>query len=257
MTDTADTPDAQRKPGRQLKFSDEDLEERLLEAGFQQLRDSGLLEGLSAIRLDAAILAADTPRQRSYARFRNQKQFRKEVVLYVLNDQPANEGIRIAKENAHQLLTAFEEDLAGDRDRVVAARSEIVRLLTSISFEMMNESVDWRIYQAIVASVRTAPHADKDLSAAVDNVEARAVKEYADFLEEMAPRLHLAPKGELTWTELAISAIALNNGIVLGPPNLYRRDDIVRSGSQQPWTLLGITVEALLLNFYTDLTMDA
>lgn len=241
------------KAGRKPKFAPEELRSRMLEAGFEQLRDKGLFDGLAALRLDAAIVIAEVPRAAAYREFKDQENYRREVLSYIVTGLPLSEGLAATAAEAERQFARREDQMQSDDPTVRRkARAEIMRVVSELNYCMLDGSADWRIYRSIVAVSQTDPNLSSELREAIAAGERLLLEGYADFFEDMASRTRLQLRPEFEPIEFSMAVYALNDGLANRSDSSDRRSRIMldHPARASEWTLFGIGFEALVDRFY-------
>lgn len=241
------------KAGRKPKFSNEELRLRMLEAGFDQLRRKGVFDGLDALRIESAIAAAEVPRAAAYKEFVNQENFRQQVLIHVLTELPLSTGLVATASEAEVQLDKHAERLASsDHDAARLARLEVARVLTELNYDMLDGSIDWRIYRSIVAASQTSNELEPEVLAAVQEGERRLIDGYTVFFDDMAKRTNLRLRPQLTTTQFAMAVYALNDGLANRPNanNERERVDAPFPKRDSQWTLFGLGFVALMDSFF-------
>ena len=208
--------------------------------------------------LDGAIADADVPRGSAYRlwqddNFTPQQSYRRAVQVAVL--ERAGQGVESMtakfKETRDEYSVYLESDDPEDRDW---AFRTILRIVANHSFERLDGSRCWRLYQALRGCVvaKTAPGV-----AALDAVrrgEEAQIEAYAAMYDEIAKVYGARIREPYTMKEFATCAFALNQGIASKVTEGFRRRDITRptgrNGEDEDWTLFAVGLEALVDQFF-------
>lgn len=247
-----------RPRGRPPKFPPSDVRDRLVESGIRSLQESGLEIGLDAVALDAAIIDAEVPRGMAYRIWKDsdlspQNALRQAVVLKLLS-LPATTGLAATRE---MLATALEEhnviDLrdSADRERVAI---ELIRSVGGFNHQALDESPEWRLYNALRASAMTRQ--DEDSSQVIDLLrdgENLIIDEYSKLYAELSEALGIELRDGYTIEQFSAAAYALNEGLAARLSTRYEGREIKRlgkDGTDEEWTLFSIGLEGLIRQFF-------
>lgn len=249
------------KLGRPPRFTRQELEDRLVEAGIAALVEAGIDVDLSAARLDTAISRAAVPRRAAYALLSDpdgergpQETFRRQILIRILRDTPLSEGLTLTRNAAVAALADFESELAsGDRDRIDHVMQQMIRIVGGVNFSNLQGSAMWQVYRTACAVTATQPNPDPEILEALREGEQALVAGYADFFADMATIFGLTLRPEFTLQEFAIAAYALNEGLAMRVPLDWRATNITVPGLQgsTEWTLLAVGFEALVDRFWS------
>lgn len=226
-----------------------------MDAAIATLRVSGVESGLDAVTLDGAILDADVPRGMSYKIWREgdgtpQDAFRRATVLDLLSI-PAVAGLPATREYTTRQLDSNREALrSDDLDARKAVIVDLIRQVGEFNHQALAESANWRLYTALRAAAITRPDADPAVMDALTKGEDYLIREYAQFYSEIAKSLGLELRPEYEMDQFSAAAYSINEGLALRLASSYRQTGIVRSGSDEPWTLFAVSLEALVFHFF-------
>jgi AcrR family transcriptional regulator len=225
----------------------------MLEAGFDQLREKGLVEGLNALRLDVAIVMAGVPRAAAYREFKDQDNYRHEVLTYIVTGLPLGEGLAATAAEAERQFARHNGSLQSPDPEVKRrAVAEMIRVVAELNHSMLDGSTDWRVYRSIVTAAQTDPDLRDDMRSVIADGERKLLDGYTQFFQEMAARAGLRCRSEFEPIEFTLAVYALNDGLANRPDTVDRREVITldHPSPGSSWTLFGIGFEALVDRFY-------
>lgn len=244
-----------RPRGRPPKYPPADVRRRLIDAAIATLRVSGVESGLNAVTLDGAIVDADVPRGMSYKIWRNggetpQDAFRQATVLDLLSI-PAVAGLPATREFTSQLLLGRREALeTTDRAARRAVIVELIRQVGEHNHHALADSANWRLYTALRAAALTRPDAEPAVMDALRSGEEYLIREYSKFYAETAVALGLSLRNDFEMDQFSAAAYSINEGLAMRLSSSYRQAGIERVGSDEPWTLFAVSLEALVFHFF-------
>ncbi len=252
--------ETKRPRGRPPKFPPHEVRDRLIESGIRSLQEQGLDVGLDAVGLDAAIAHAKVPRGMSYRIWQDsdlspQNALRHAVVTRLLS-LPATTGLESTKERLAEQLEFLSADIASpDTGTRMEAILELVRSVGGYNHMILDESEEWRLYNALRASAitRSTPESQEILDL-LGKGEEIIIAAYAELYTDLAKVAGLELRPEYTIEQFSAAAYALNEGLSARLSTSYKRRGIAREnadGTSQDWTLFSIGLEALIRQFFT------
>ena len=248
----------QRARGRPPKFPAEEVRLRLLEAGREALLRDGPGSGLDAVTLDGAIEEAGVPRGSAYRLWQHevlspQMAFRVAVQLDILRRVGLGVPAVTAKFKATYGDYA-ESATSDDAEERKWAFISVLRTVANDSFERLDESLNWRVYQALRSNVLAKSEPVESAVETIRRGEETQIDAYAELYEEFAEVFGVTVREPFTIREFAAAAFALNEGIATRITTGFRRRDILRAtgrrGEEESWTLFAVGLEALVNQFF-------
>ncbi len=244
-----------RPRGRPPKYPPTEVRQRLIDAAIATLRISGVESGLDAVTLDGAIIDADVPRGMSYKIWREgdetpQDAFRRATVLELLAI-PAVAGLPATREYTTRQLDVQREALRSDnldirKDAIIG----LIRDVGEFNHQALAESANWKLYSALRSAAITRPDADPAVIDALTKGEDYLIREYSDFYAEISSALGLKLRAEFEMDQFSAAAYSINEGLAMRLASSYRQTGIIRAGSDAPWTLFAVSLEALVFHFF-------
>ncbi len=243
---------AKSKRGRKPKFTSEELLQRMIAVAVDTVLASGVSGGIESVRIDKVIAQADVPRAAAYALFDRlsdgapQHNLRRAVVAHIVRTFPAG-NVGATRDVAMSALA----DLGSaptDTETLRRTQRETLRAVANYNYQSL-QSQRWKVYRSLAASILTT--SDVELHQAVAEGEERLVSAYEGLLEELAVVFGLAPRSPFTLRELAMSTIALNEGLSNKAAGEYDQQVVEIDG--QEWTLFAVGLEALINAFVVEI----
>ncbi len=260
MGHTRDVRDAGAQQRRQPKQSREELRALLLETGRAILRDEGMGSGAEALTFKRVFqrVESDTGIRLTNASvikrvWDNQADFQTDVLVAIA----ADEGVSEFDETLAKVGVVFEDMDLSTPDSRWATMREACRVGGEANMVALLESANWPSWIG-VWTLRTAG----DLPEQSRRVDAALLQGYESFTAHferaylgIADVLGFRLRDNLTIRQFTIAVGALAEGCALrGRVDEPSMNGIKRAtgrgGSEQEWTLLGISLEGLVHQFF-------
>jgi len=208
-------PTGLARRGRRL--SDQETEQRMLQAAVRMVGSAGLTVSLDHISLEDVIRAAGVSRSTVYRRWPHKDLFFSDLVKELARTATPT----IAAQEVALIREVFAErtdwlDSAALRQGLVA---ELFRRLSLLDFQTLSGSAEWRTYVALHATFMSL--ADDELRAQVQGALAESEREHlgrvASAWEQLAGLLgyRLRPELGTTFGDLAALLNATMRGLVI------------------------------------------
>lgn len=227
----ASAPTGLARRGRRL--SDQETEQRMLQAAVRMVSSAGLTVSLDHISLEEVIRAAGVSRSTVYRRWPHKDLFFSDLVKELARTATPT----ILAEEIALIREVFAErpdwlESAAQRQGLVA---ELFRRLSLLDFQTLSDSAEWRTYVALHATFMSL--ADDELRGQVQAALAESEREHlsrvASAWEQLAGLLgyRLRPELETTFGDLAFLLDATMRGLVimaLSMPEIGQRRSAAR-----------------------------
>ncbi|MEM9611623.1 MAG: hypothetical protein AAF962_22540 [Actinomycetota bacterium] len=243
------------QPKRKKRFSADEARAALLEAGAQLLEERGFGRGLGRITLGDAVIKSGVPRPSAYRLYTGrpedpQIEFRRELILYLLDNSVVLERSDAGFEEATEAMAALEHLIdSGDGSQIATALRETIRLATNNLWATatMREAAS----RAAALSLALDPAPDVPLVEAYRTRRARVIERdrqfYLDLLSTFGLRLR---------SGFSVDELASHNGLAYDQvwdgwliyghePSIKRPTGV--DGAVVAWTPFGVTIEGLFL----------
>ncbi len=240
---------------RKKRFSADEARAALLEAGAQLLDERGLGRGLGRVSLGDAVLRSGVPRPSAYRLYAGrpadpQVEFRRELMLYLLDNSVVQERNDAGLDEAAETMEALEELItSGDPVALATALRETIRVGSNDLWR--TATTREAVSLATALSLAVDPNPDQPLVEAYRARRMSAVQRNQEFYRDVLAIFGLRIKTGHSLSELA-SHIALSYDQVWDGRLVYGPEPSVKrptgpNGEMVAWTPFGITIEGLLL----------
>lgn len=254
----------ERTRGRPRKYPVDEVRERLFEVARSALRERGVTSGLAAVTLDGAIQDAGVPRGSAYRMWHHddlspQDAFRREVTLDLLRTLPTSTGLPTTEQAYDDVMGQLGARAdKNDPESMRAVLIELMRVLCSHNFELLDGNHDWQVYCALRSAAMTRYGSDPEVDAAIRYGEERVIDNYAQLYERIATYFEHTIRPGLTFNEFSAAAYAMNEGLANRSATNFRRREIRLpsgpDGREQPWTLMSVGFHALVDYFFVPIS---
>ena len=249
-----------QKPGRPRKFTEEELHQRLVQAGIETLTRHGLSDGLAAVRLDTAIADSGVPRRAAYQHLETdtdtlpQEELRRQVLLAIFRDHPPGSGAEATRAFAVEEIAKHEDALTSrDPERVDAARHEICRRMANFNAAIDAPLPWWAVFSAAAGASATRRDRDPELVAAMQDSVEMVIGQFSELYAYVASVIHLELRPGCTLREFAVAALASSAGLnQIG--SIDKNSKTIDSDAGE-WSILAFTMDALVGRFFQS-TLD-
>lgn len=231
----------------------------IIDTGIRLLMDRGLRGGCDHVGMSDVLAEIErTTGQRItnasvYGRiWASQPEFHRDLLMEAAGYFPSGEE-QATRAAAEALLADADLSTADSRAAVLA---EFCRVGGAAHLETMGASRAWQTWLAIWAITVSTPEIDDDLERgpSIARRHDLAVREFAQVLHEVLPRVRHAIRPEFTLGQLAMAVYALSEGLVLHQH--FAAEDVVTvtlptgaDQNPQQWTLFSVSLQALLTRF--------
>lgn len=228
----------------------------LLAAGRELLEAMGpaTVSGID-VKLKDAIVAANVPKTSAYRVFADderspQSMFSAELVRTLLTSGNHTDP-EVTLHAAGEVLAAHGESIAtGTEQELAGVLRELIRVATSVNAAQLAESLDFRIYVGVLASISgSGPQIDPSI---IDTVVAMEAEDsgFVSLYQELATIFGLRLRPGWTWSSFDAGATGASYGSALREAH-NPHTPIMRptgpNGEDQAWTIVGVLMEGLIL----------
>lgn len=239
----------------------DDVRAQLIDAGVAMLAESGVSIGLDHLRLQTLIDAVGVTRATAYRSLADdhldpQDKLRFEVLSRLLERESGPENTALVSDAISAVLDTYADHLNSDD---LATRSwvlrELIRKGSEASFGAVSSSRERAIlfaaYGSITSQQEDAPQWQIDQ---LQKGETFLVEIFSAIYEAMSELFQMRLRPHLTTTQLATAIAAAVEGTALRSKVNDALSNIMLptgpAGEMVPWSLHGLTVEALVVRFY-------
>ncbi|MGV9834313.1 TetR/AcrR family transcriptional regulator [Nocardia niigatensis] len=201
---------------RGARLAPVEVRERLLDLAMEMLADTGLTVSLSHLSLEELMRQADVPRSSVRRVWPTTQAFYLDLMERMIEAE-RSQGMAFDQE-ALDIATAVVEQYQ-DRLSTVEGRwsvmREAVRQAVERNFYAVSESLSWRTFIALVATLPALQPEDQErLIAALRTTEAHFIDRMVEFYATMMPILGLRPKEGFNLRAFAAAASSLTEGMI-------------------------------------------
>ncbi|WP_307797436.1 TetR/AcrR family transcriptional regulator [Actinomadura barringtoniae] len=243
---------------RRRRLSDEETEQRMLEAALAMVNEAGLTVGLDHISFEDVIRDAGVARSAVYRRWPYKDLFFSDLLKELAKGSSPviGTGNQDALEAVKQTILDHLDWLKDPEQRRALA-AEVLRKGALNEFETFYNSAEWRTYLALHTTFLSLP--DGALRTEVQNTLAESERalntRVAEAYERVTGLIGLRPRTGITFETLATLANATMRGlVVMAPANPRIATERVHAdpfGAPEPadWSQPGLGLAAVVLTY--------
>ncbi len=247
-----------RTRGRPPKYPVDEVRDRLMDSAKGALRANGLAFGVDIATLEGSIEEAEVPRGISYRTWR----------AAAVQDESPQDAFRhatiadLARNSQDDWLltcrTFIHEQIAAHRRRETNLQ-QILRHIGAFGHELVNDTLEIRLVQAFRATAATQEHTPEAVTQALHDGKEKIITEYTALVQQLADEVDVQLRDGRDARDFTEAFFAVTQGITqqangVAPRHIPRPTG--PNGETEQWTLAGISIEALVRQFY-DWSPDA
>ena len=247
-----------RTRGRPPKYPVDEVRNRLIDSAKDALRKNGLTFGVNVATLEGSIEEADVPRGTSYRTWRA-------AAVHDESPQDAFRNATIADlaRNAQDdwlptCRTFIHEQIAAHRSGEVTLQ-QILRQIGAFGHELVNDTLEIRLVQAFRATAATQDNTPESITQALQDGKEKIISEYTELVQQLAVEVDVQLRNGRDAREFTEAFFAITQGITHnagGMPPRHVPRPTGPDGETEQWTLAGISIEALVRQYF-DWSPDA
>ncbi len=241
-----------RTRGRPPKYPVDEVRDRLMNSAKSALRENGLSFGVDVATLEGSIEEAEVPRGISYRTWR----------AAAVQDESPQDAFRHAAiadlaRNAQDdwlptCRTFIREQIAAHQ-RGETNLQQILRQIGVFGHELVNDTLEIRLVQAFRATAATQTNTPAAVIQALHDGKEKIITEYTELVQQLADEVDVQLRDGREARDFTEAFFAVTQGIMQQVDGLPPRQ-VPRptgpNGETEQWTLAGISIEALVRQFF-------